>query len=187
MWTLHGSGEQKSVQGIWVTWPRWPPCPYMIKTFKNLLLWNQKANGLGPWYVALGFWAHQNCSNDDLGLTLIYFMARPSSDHPPFSKIFFSKTAGPIEAKFHVDPPWVGGTKVCSGHLGHMTKMAAMPIYDKNLQKSSSMEPKGQWPWALVCSIGVLGPSKLFKWWPWVDLDLFYGKAEFMLLYGKIC
>ena len=27
--------------------------------------------------------------------------------------------------------PWAGGTKVCSGGLGHMTKMAAMPIYDK--------------------------------------------------------
>ena len=28
----------------------------------------------------------------------------------------------------------------------------------------------------------------LFKWWPWVDLDLFYGKVKFgplMLLYGK--
>ena len=27
---------------------------------------------------------------------------------------------------------WVGGTKVCLRHLGHMTKMAAMPIYGKN-------------------------------------------------------
>ena len=24
----------------------WPPCPYMVKTFKNLLLWNQKADDL---------------------------------------------------------------------------------------------------------------------------------------------
>ena len=27
---------------------------------------------------------------------------------------------------------WVGGTKFCSRHLGHMTKMAATPIYGKN-------------------------------------------------------
>ena len=27
--------------------------------------------------------------------------------------------------------------------------------------------------------------SSLFKWWPWVDLDLFYGKVEFDPLYGK--
>ena len=27
------------------------------KPFKYLLLWKQKANGLGAWYVALGMWA----------------------------------------------------------------------------------------------------------------------------------
>ena len=41
----------------------------------------------------------------------------------------------PIKAKFHVEPPWEGGMKVCINGLGHMTKMAAMPIYGKNLQK----------------------------------------------------
>ena len=51
------------------------------------------------------------------------------------SKIFFSKTAWPIKAKFYVEPPWVGGTIFCSRHLGHMTKMAATPIYGKNPSK----------------------------------------------------
>ena len=37
-----------------------------------------------------------------------------------------------------------------------MTKMVAMPIYGKNLQKSSSPEPIDGWPWNLVCSIGYL-------------------------------
>ena len=45
-----------------------------------------------------------------------------------------------IEAKLYMEHPWVAGTKVCSsghGHTGHghMTKMAAMPIYGKNLKK----------------------------------------------------
>ena len=31
----------------------------------------------------------------------------------------------------------VGGTKVCSLHLEHMTKMATMPIYGKNASKIS--------------------------------------------------
>ena len=66
----------------------------------------------------------------------------PSVVHPPFSKIF-SKTDRPIEAKFHVEPPWVGGTKVCSGHLGHMTKAAAMPIYGKNPSKIFFSRTKG--------------------------------------------
>ena len=51
-----------------------------------------------------------------------------------FSNIF-SKTAWPIKANFFFEPHWVGGTKVCSRHLGHMTKMAAMPIYGENPSK----------------------------------------------------
>ena len=35
----------------------------------------------------------------------------------------------PIEAKFHVEPKWDRRTKVCSNGPGHMTKMAAMPVY----------------------------------------------------------
>ena len=57
-----------------------------------------------------------------------------SSSSSTISKIF-SETACPIKAKFYVEPPWVGGTKVCSRHLGHMTKMAATPIYGQNPSK----------------------------------------------------
>ena len=61
-----------------------------------------------------------------------------------FSNIFSSETTRLIEAKFfHMELPWDGGTKVCSNGPGHMTKMAAMPIYSKNLKKFSSLEPKG--------------------------------------------
>ena len=42
MSSLLGTGQQKFVQTVLVTWPRWPPCPYMVKTLKYLLLWNQK-------------------------------------------------------------------------------------------------------------------------------------------------
>ena len=41
-----------------------------------------------------------------------------------------------------MEPPWDRRTKLCSNGPGHMTKMAAMPIYSKNLKKSSSLEPK---------------------------------------------
>ena len=78
---------------------------------------------------------------------------------PPFSNDFSSETAWPIKAKFYVEPPWEGGTKVCINGPGHMTKMAAMPIYGKNLEKSSSPEPVGRFPRNLVCSIGDSCPS----------------------------
>ena len=44
----------------------------MVKTFKNLLLQNQKSYDLETWHVALGT---QVCINDDPGLTLTYFTA----------------------------------------------------------------------------------------------------------------
>ena len=38
-----------------------------------------------------------------------------------------------IKAKFHVEPTWEGGLKIYINGPGHMTKMAAMSIYGKNL------------------------------------------------------
>ena len=64
----------------------------------------------------------------------------PSVVRPQCLKIF-SKTAWTIKAKFYVEPPWVGRTKVFSRQLSHMTKMTATPIYVKTLQKSFSPEP----------------------------------------------
>ena len=49
-----------------------------------------------------------------------------------FQTSFPLETTQPIEAKFYVALPWEGGTKICSTGPGHMTKMAAMPIYGKN-------------------------------------------------------
>ena len=54
IWSFYGMGEGKFAQMFLVTWPRWPPCPFMVKTLKNLLLWNQKANDLETWYATLG-------------------------------------------------------------------------------------------------------------------------------------
>ena len=49
------------------------------------------------------------------------------------SNVFSSETAWPIKAKFYVEPPLEGGTKVYINGLGHMTKMAVMSIYGKKL------------------------------------------------------
>ena len=32
IWRLLRMGERKFIQMVLVTWPRWPPCPYMVKT-----------------------------------------------------------------------------------------------------------------------------------------------------------
>ena len=47
-----------------------------------------------------------------------------------FLQTFFLETAKPIEARIHVEPSRDGGTKIYSNGSGHMTKMAAMSIYN---------------------------------------------------------
>ena len=54
-----------------------------------------------------------------------------------FSNFFSLEIARPIEAKFHMEPPWDRRTKVCSNGPGNMTNMAAMLIYGKNIKNLS--------------------------------------------------
>ena len=41
IWSLLRLREWKIAKRVAVRWPRWLPCPYMVKTFKNLLLQNR--------------------------------------------------------------------------------------------------------------------------------------------------
>ena len=69
-----------------------------------------------------------------------------------------------------------------------MISMAAMPIYGKNLKKFLLWNQKANdlESWYAASDTRVL--PNLFKWWPWVALDLFYGKVKFdplCFLYGE--
>ena len=55
--------------------------------------------------------------------------------------LFFSKTTGRFGTKVHMKARGRMGMKIYTNELGHMTNMATMPIYGKNLKKSSSPEP----------------------------------------------
>ena len=69
-------GEQKLVQMVQVTWPRWPPCPYTVKTIKIFFSSTKKPMTLklDMQHGVLEY--YQVCSNDAPGLTLTYFTAR---------------------------------------------------------------------------------------------------------------
>ena len=68
-----------------------------------------------------------------------YQRSRSFTDHSPnhsdsiFLNFFSSITTWPIKAKFYVESHWNEGMKVYSNCLGHMTKMATMPIHGKIL------------------------------------------------------
>ena len=89
----------------------------------------------------------------------------PSSVRPStFSNLFSSETTGPIELKFHMKIPWDGVPKVYSNGPGHMTKMAAMPIYGKKpfknlLLQNQRANDNGTWYVAFV----MWGLPSLFK------------------------
>ena len=82
-----------------------------------------------------------------------------------------------------MEPPWDGGTKVYSNGPGYITKMAAMPIYGKNLKQSFLRNQKADDLESWYAASGVRVLPSLFKWWPWVDLHLFYAKVKF----GPLC
>ena len=54
IWSLLRVGEWKIAKMVAVRWPRWPPRPYMVKTFKNLLLQNRECLGAEPLQESLG-------------------------------------------------------------------------------------------------------------------------------------
>ena len=69
-----------------------------------------------------------------------------------------------------------------------MTNMATMAMYGKNLKKSSSPEPKDQWPWNMVCSIVYGSTTKIVQFmilgWSWPILR--QGQIwSYRLLYGR--
>ena len=57
-------------------------------------------------------------------------VVRPSSTH---LNDFSSETPGPIFFKLHVEPSVKYGLKICTNGHSPLIKMAAMPIYSKNL------------------------------------------------------
>ena len=123
-------------------------------------------------------WIYMNIKGQDHSLTLV----QGHSDST-FSKFFSLETAGPIVAKFHVEPPIDEGTKVCSNDPGQWPIWPPYPYMLKTIknlllrnQKADDLET-----WYAASGARVL--LSLFKWWPWVDLGLFYGKVKF----GPLC
>ena len=100
-----------------------------------------------------------------------------------FQTSFFLETAGQIEAKFHVESPWDGETKIYSNGPGHMTKMAAMPIYGNNLTKTFFSGTKRP----MTMKLGM--QHRVLKYYQTCSnddpglTDLFYGKDKF----GPLC
>ena len=77
-----------------------------------------------------------------------------------------------------------------------LSSMPMIPIYGKNLKKSSSLEPHGRWPGNLVCSIGcssttkfviIIGSSRHILWQGQIwSLMLLYEKKVKQWIFQKL-
>ena len=77
--------------------------------------------------------------------------------------IFSSETALPIKAKFYVDPPWEGGTKVCINGPGRMTKMAACPYMVKTFKNLLLQNQKSYYLETWHIALGTQVLQSLYK------------------------
>ena len=101
-----------------------------------------------------------------MGELIVYqSLRRPSVvRQSTISNIFSSETTEPIKLKFHMETPYDGGTKVCSNGPGHMTKMAATPIYGKKPFKNLPLKnQKADDLRTLYVALGMWGLPSLFK------------------------
>ena len=57
---------------------------------------------------------------------------------------------------------WDSGTKIYSNGPGHMTKVAAIPIYNKIINNSSSLEAKADNLECLYAALGTQVLSSMF-------------------------
>ena len=121
IWSLPWAGEWKVAKMVVVHWPIWPPCPYMVKTFKNLLLQNRGClvaeslhkslrtwclPNLLKWWSYIDIWPFYGKVKFASLCTCMGKMLRISND-------FSSGTSGPVLLKFHLEPPWGRGMKDC--------------------------------------------------------------------------
>ena len=79
------------------------------------------------------------------------------------------------------------GMKTYTNELSHMTNVAAMPIYNKNLKKASP-GTIDRWPWNLVCSIVYASTTKIVQnmtmGWPWHFRNLHLNKGGVKIKFG---
>ena len=129
--------------------------------------------------ILLGFLAH--LSRRLIGELIVYQWLRRPSVRPSvrpssvvrqhFQTSSSLKLLGQLNSYFIWRLLRMGERKFVQMVLVTWPRWPPRPYMVKTLKKSSSPEPEGRWPWDLVCSIGVVGPTKFVQimilGWPW--------------------
>ena len=140
-------GKQKIAKIVMVRRPRWPPCPYMVKTFKNLLLHNRGCLGAESLHKSSGTRGQPKLLKELSYVDVWPFYGKVkfaslcicmSSIHlngkivKSFKRLLlWSLWANFVQISYGATLVW--GNKRLLKLSRSVTKMAAMPIYGKNL------------------------------------------------------
>ena len=127
IWSLPGAGEWKIAKLVAVHWPRWQPCPYMVKTFKKFTSpeprmpcgWNfaqiirdgrsTKVAKMMVVHWHLTFYGEVKFASVCICMGPIHCMEKMLI----ISNDFSSEASGSVLLRFHVEPPWGRRMKVC--------------------------------------------------------------------------
>ena len=141
-------GKQKIAKIVVVRWPRWPPCPYMVKTFENLLLHNRGCLGAESLHESSGTRGQPKLQKELSYVDVWPFYSKVkfaslcicmSSIHlngkivKSFKRLLlWSLWANFVQISYGATLVW--GNKRLLKLSRSVTKMATMPIYGKPLK-----------------------------------------------------
>ena len=148
IWNLPGAGEWKIAKLVAVHWPRWQLCPYMVKTFKNLLLQYRgcliaetlhNSSGTGGLPKMLKWWSY----NDIWPFTVRSSLLLYAIVWAPYicmkkmliiSNDFSSEASGPVLLKFHIEILGAGERKIAKMGMVHWSKWLPCPYMVKTFK-----------------------------------------------------
>ena len=161
-----------------VRWPRWPPCPYMVKTFKNLFLRNRECLGAESLHTSSG-----SGGLPKLLKWWSYIDVWPFYGLLPCAFIWAPYICMGKCWEFQTTPPLKPLGQCCSNFMWSLLRLGEWKI-----AKIFAVH----WPQWLPCPyIGktfknlllqnqiIPGALSLHKWWSYVDIWPFYDKVKF--------
>ena len=135
----------RGIKAKMVPWPRWPTCPYVVKTFKNLLFQNQvylvawslhKSSGTGSLPKLLKWWSYVDVwpfyGKDKFASYIILYGPYTFIWEKCWEIIFWTSSTWAIFTSFQMGPSVKKGLITCLNGSTPLNKVAAIPIYDKN-------------------------------------------------------
>ena len=132
--------------------------PYVSKLLKHSLKWGIEVEWVSKVKVILWSW--------------------PKVTQISKLKLVFHRNGWAIWKQSSFESLRENGNENIWNELGHMTHMATIHIYGKNLKKSPSLEAIDRWPWNLVCSIVYASTTKVTNYDPGLTLTYFTSRSN---------